>query len=72
MKLKEHFKENEDVEGMQTQLRWKKGRRKTERNYKNCNGSVKNLLREERTQGHETVRRSERIKESTKDDVSPG
>lgn len=46
-------------------------KRKTERNYKNCNGSVKNL-REERTQGHETVRRSERIKESTKDDVSPG
>lgn len=24
MKMKEHFKENEDVEGIQTQLRWKK------------------------------------------------
>lgn len=51
---------------------WDGKKRKTERDYKNCNGSVKNLLREERIQGHKTVRRSERIKESTKDDVSPG
>lgn len=70
--MKEHLKENEDVEGIQTQSIEMEKKRKTERDYKNCNGSVKNLLREERTQGHETVRRSERIKESTKDDVSPG
>lgn len=68
--MKEHLKENEDVEGIQTQSIEMEKRGRLKGTIKT--GSVKNLLREERTQGYETVRRSERIKESTKDDVSPG